>query len=80
MATQPNETFTSSFSVQAISGSIYGFIRLPGNSFVNMKNFGGSVGQGMVQTGFTIDPAIIPAFTSALSGALAAGTGSFSFG
>ena len=76
----PNEIFTSSFSVQNVSGSIYAFLRYSATGYTQMKYLGGSVGQGTVQVGFQIDPTIIAAFTSALSGAAAAGTGSYTYG
>jgi len=76
----PNEIFTSSFSVQNVSGSIYAFLRYPSANYAQIKSLGGSVGQGTVQVGFAIDSTIIAAFTSALSSAYAAGTGSYTYG
>lgn len=80
MAYLPNEVFTSSFSVQNVSGSQFMFFRIPSNYFARMKRHGGSIGEGMVEMGFQIDSTIIPDLTSSLSSSLAAGTGSFSFG
>lgn len=76
----PNENFTSSFSVQAVSGSIYAFLRMPSDDFAKLKRFGGSVGVGITEVGFEITSSIIANFTSALSSAAAAGTGSYSYG
>ncbi len=74
MAT-PNEVFTSSFSVQNVSGSVYAFLRNPASDYVTLKSFGGSIGVGMTQVGFQISTGSIAAFTSALSAALAVGNG-----
>jgi len=75
MAYTPNEIFTSSFSVQNVSGSIFAFIREPSTSYCTLKLLGGSMGVGTTQVGFAIDSSIIAAFTSALSGAVAVGNG-----
>lgn len=75
----PNESITSSFSVQNVSGSIYAFFQFPSAEYLNVKNLGGSIGVGSVQVGHFIDSAIISDFTNALSSAVAYGP-SYTYG